>query len=91
MNKWTIKFDTKAEKLFYKLPLNIQESVLDYLYNRILTLEHPKLSGKALSANKKGLWRYRVDKFRIICKLKEDVLIILIVKIAKRDIVYEFC
>jgi mRNA interferase RelE/StbE len=89
MNKWTIKFDTKAEKLFYKLPINIQESVLDYLYNRILTLEHPKLSGKALSANKKGYWRYRVDKFRIICKLKEEVLIILIVKIAKRDVVYD--
>ena len=39
--------------------------------------------------NKKGYWRYRVDKFRIICKIEEDKLIILIVKIAKRDVIYE--
>jgi len=45
--------------------------------------------GKALRGNKKGLWRYRVDKFRIICKLEEDKLVILVVKIAKRDVVYE--
>jgi len=89
MNNWRIKFDTKAEKRFYKLPLNIQELILDYLYNRILILDHPKLSGKALRGKKKGLWRYRVEKFRIICKLEEDKLIILIVKIAKRDVVYE--
>jgi mRNA interferase RelE/StbE len=51
-------------------------------------LEHPKLSGKALGANKKGLWRYRMDKFRIICKLEEEALVILVIKIAKRDVVY---
>lgn len=45
--------------------------------------------GKALRNNKKGLWRYRVDKFRIICKLEEEKLIILVIAIAKRDVVYE--
>ena len=59
------------------------------MYTRVLGLEHPKLFGKALRNNKKGLWRYRVDKFRIICKLEEDKLIILVVAIAKRDVVYE--
>jgi mRNA interferase RelE/StbE len=54
-----------------------------------LKLNHPKESGKALSPNKKGLWRYRVDKFRILCKLEENNLVILVLKIAKRDVVYE--
>lgn len=89
MNNWKIKFDIKAKKMFYKLPLNIQETILDYLYNRILTLDHPKLFGKALIGKKKGLWRYRVEKFRIICKIEEDKLIVLVVKVAKRNIVYE--
>jgi mRNA interferase RelE/StbE len=89
MSKWQIKFTPRAEKKFFKLSSDTQRSVLDYLYNRILKLDSPKLFGKPLSFNKKGLWRYRVDKFRIICDLQEDKLVVLIVKIAKRDVVYE--
>jgi mRNA interferase RelE/StbE len=68
---------------------SLKKKVQGYLNKDILNLEHPKLFGKALRNNKKGLWRYRVDKFRIICKLEENKLIILIVAIAKRDVVYE--
>ncbi len=89
MNKWRIKFTPKAEKSLGKLSPDIQIFISDYLYNQVLNLEHPKQLGKPLSRNKKGLWRYRVDKFRILCKLEEDKLIILVVKIAKRDVVYE--
>jgi mRNA interferase RelE/StbE len=89
MNKWRIKFTPKAEKSLAKLSPDVQILISDYLYNQVLSLEHPKFFGKALRGNKKGLWRYRVDKFRIICKLEEDKLIILVVKIAKRDVVYE--
>ena len=86
---WKIEFDTKAQKQFDKLDKQSQKKVHGYLNKDILNLEHPKLFGKALRNNKKGLWRYQVDKFRIICKLEEDKLIILVVAIAKRDVVYE--
>ena len=86
---WKIEFDTKAQKQFDKLDKQSQKKVQSYLNKDILNLEHPKLFGKALRNNKKSLWRYQVDKFRIICKLEEDKLIILVVAIAKRDVVYE--
>jgi mRNA interferase RelE/StbE len=86
---WKIEFNAKSQKQFTKLDKQSQNLLQTYLNHKILKLDHPKLSGKALSSNKKGLWRYRVDKFRIICRLEEEVLIILIVKIAKRDVVYE--
>ena len=86
---WKIEFDTKAQKQFDKLDKQSQKKVQSYLNKDILNLEHPKLFGKDLRNNKKGLWRYRVDKFRIICKLEENKLIILVVAIAKRDVVYE--
>ena len=78
MAYWKIEFDTKAQKQFEKLDKQSQKKVQSYLNKDILNLEHPKLFGKALRNNKKGLWRYRVDKFRIICKLEENKLIILI-------------
>lgn len=86
---WKIKFKSKAEKQLNNLDKQSKQKIQTYLNERISKLNHPKESGKALSRNKKGLWRYRVDKFRILCKLEEDKLIILVVKIAKRDVVYE--
>ena len=89
MVKWKVVFSQTGEKELSKLSHQQQSLIRSYLYTKVLGLEHPKLFGKALRNNKKGLWRYRVDKFRIICKLEENKLIILIVAIAKRDVVYE--
>ena len=89
MTKWQIVFSRTGEKELEKLSHHSQSLIRSFLYTRILELNHPKQSGKALSANKKGYWRYRVDKFRIICKIEEDKLVILIVKIAKRDVIYD--
>ena len=89
MAYWKIEFNTKSAKHFAKLDKESQKLLQTYLNKRISKLDHPKLSGKALTADKKGYWRYRVDKFRIICKLEEKILTILVVKIAKRDVVYE--
>ena len=86
---WTIKFNSKAEKQLLKLNNDHRKKIKNYFDERMLALAHPKLAGKPLVGNKKGLWRYRVDKFRIICKLEDDLLIILVVSIAKRDIVYD--
>lgn len=89
MVKWKVVFSQTGEKELSKLSHQQQSLIRSYLYTKVLGLEHLKLFGKALRNNKKGLWRYRVDKFRIICKLEEDKLIILVVAIAKRDVVYE--
>ena len=89
MVKWKVVFSQTGEKELSKLSHQQQSLIRSYLYTKVLGLEHPKLFGKALRNNKKGLWRYRVDKFRIICKLEEDKLIILVVAIPKRDVVYE--
>lgn len=86
---WKIDFSLKAEKDLDKLSHQIQKLTRNYLRHNVLKQKHPKMLGKALSGNKKGLWRYRIDKFRVICKIEEDKLVILIVKIAKRDVVYE--
>jgi mRNA interferase RelE/StbE len=85
---WKIEFKSKAEKQLNKLDKQSQQEIQSYLNERVLKLEHPKQSGKALTNNYKGLWRYRVDKFRILCCIQEDKLIVLVIKIAKRDVVY---
>ena len=85
---WKIEFEPLADKELKKLNKNTQKDIVQYLYKKVIKSNHPKDLGKPLSFNYKGLWRYRVAKFRIICKIKEDMLVVMIVKIGKRDGVY---
>lgn len=86
---WKIKFEDKALKQLRKLDNNSQNIILKYLRSRIGTPENPKRFGKALIGDMKGLWRYRVDNYRIICRLEEDILTVLVVKIGHRRNIYD--
>ena len=86
---WTIRFDASCKKELKKLDHETQKLIINYLVNKILKLNHPKHLGKQLRYGLKEYWRYRISKYRIICKLQEDVLTILVIKIGNRDIVYD--
>jgi mRNA interferase RelE/StbE len=86
---WKIEFKIKAKKELNKLDKQSQQEIQRYLNETILNLHYPKQLGKALRYDLKAYWRYRVNKFRIVCELYEDRLVILVIKIAKRDVVYE--
>lgn len=50
------------------------KKIKDYLA-QIETLENPRHRGKALAGNLKGLWRYRVEDYRIIAKIEDKMLL----------------
>ncbi len=56
--------------------------------DRLETLDDPKQSGHGLVGGLSGFWRYRVGKYRLICSVQDDVLVIEVIRIAKRDEVY---
>lgn len=86
---WKISLEKTAEKAIIKLDIQLRKQIRNYLRNEIASLENPRLKGKALTGKKRGLWRYRVGKYRIVCKIKDDVLTVLVLTIAKRDVVYD--
>lgn len=86
---WEIKFTEVAQKQLSKLNKTIAKSIIDYLKDRISKLQDPKNSGKALLHNKSGLWRYRFDDYRIICKIIEGELTILVIQIGHRKNIYD--
>ena len=51
-------------------------------------LENPRSRGKALVENMRGLWRYRVGDYRVICEIHEERIIISVLKIGHRKNVY---
>jgi len=83
---YRIEFSIKAEKSFAKIDRNWQKKIVGYLQNKVVS--QPLIFGKSLTGNKKGLWRYRVGDYRIICEIQNKELIVLVVDVAHRKDVY---
>ena len=49
---------------------------------------NPRRTGKALQGNHSGEWRYRVGDYRILCRIIDDELVIMVVEIGHRKVVY---
>ena len=86
---YTIEFAETAKKQIKKLSRQEQSRILDYLEHKIAPLENPRLFGKGLKANLSGLWRYRVEDYRIICQITDSTLTILVLKAGHRKDIYE--
>lgn len=85
---WQIIYDDTAKKQLSKLDKKAQADILRYMRERIATHEDPRRFGKALHSDMKGLWRYRVHDYRIICKIEEGRLIVLVVNVDHRKDIY---
>jgi len=71
------------KKLDRKTASSIVNKVEEYLVQDPLNL------GKLLKGNFKGFFRYRMGKFRIIYTIQETRLLVLVLKVGKRDEVYD--
>lgn len=86
---YKIEFSDIALKNLRKMDTPARKQILVYIRDILSKIENPRLLGKVLTGNLKGFWRYRTGHFRIICKIDDDKLIVLILKIAHRKDVYE--
>lgn len=86
---WRVEWDDRARKELRKLDHPVQKEILKYLRTRIVESKNPRLFGQNLSGNKTGLWRYRVGDYRLICRIEDDILVVLVVGVGHRKEVYE--
>ena len=85
---WTVEIADFAERQLHKLDLPVRDRILDYLHERIEGCKNPRHFGEPLKGGKAGLWRYRVGDYRIICELRDDVLVVLALAVGHRREVY---
>ena len=86
---WQVRIEDKSRRELRALDPHVQQQIKKYLRLRLETDEDPRRFGKALTNNKSGLWRYRVGDYRIICEIKDSILMVLALRIAHRREVYE--
>ena len=84
---YEIKYSDKAKKELLKLDKSVALRIHKFLIERVA--QNPKNIGGFLQGNLAGFWRYRVGDFRIITEIENDILTVLVLKIAHRKDVYE--
>jgi mRNA interferase RelE/StbE len=86
---WKIEFSVDADRELRKLDPPQARRILKFLQERVAPLEDPRTLGKALQGPRLGeFWRYRVGPFRVICKLEDDRLLVLVLRIGHRKEIY---
>ena len=86
---WRIEFDPAAEKELDSLDPQVARRILRFLQERVMPLEDPRSIGQALKGIRFGeFWKYRVGDYRVIARIEDDGLRILVVRIGNRREVY---
>jgi mRNA interferase RelE/StbE len=85
---WSIDFSPSATKQLAKIDKVWAKKIDDYLVNKVLKSSHPSVLAELLTANLSGKYRYRVGDYRIICELREEVLLVWVVELGHRKNVY---
>jgi mRNA interferase RelE/StbE len=78
---WSVEWDERARKELRQLDPHDQKEILRYLRERIAGSDDPRRYGRPLRGSRQGLWRYRVGAYRLICKIEDRRLIVLVVAV----------
>ena len=83
-----VEFDKSVYKTLSKLDKYTAKMLLNWIENKLEGCDNPRIHGKALTSNLAGLWRYRVGDYRIIAKIEDDKVVVIIVSIGHRREIY---
>ncbi|WP_288724553.1 type II toxin-antitoxin system RelE/ParE family toxin [uncultured Treponema sp.] len=84
----TLIYSDLALKQLKKMDKPVSKRIVDYM-DDVARLENPRERGKMLVGNLLGFWRYRVGDYRVLCKIRDQELIISVVDVGHRKEVYD--
>lgn len=86
---WIINYTESALRQLKKLDKSVALRVVDYMDERIATMDDPRSIGKSLVGPKLcAYWRYRVGDIRVICNIQDGEMCVLVIEIGNRREVY---
>ena len=84
-----IELSPQALKSLSQLDKQVGRRILQFLHEKIASLDDPRSIGEALKGSKLGeFWKYRVGDYRIIVSIEDNQVIVYVVRIGNRRDVY---
>lgn len=87
--KYAVRYAPGALKSLRKMDRPIAAMIYAWVEKNLVDCSNPRIHGKALSANLSGLWRYRVGDYRLIARIDDNAVTILMLEIGHRSTVYK--
>lgn len=90
---WRIEFDAGALKDLHTLDKQVARRITRFLRERLAQMDNPRALGAPLRSATSGpgvapLWRYRVGDWRIVVRIEDEILRVLVLRVAHRREVY---
>lgn len=83
---WTIELISTAIRQLAKLDKAVARRIRRFLQQRIAPIENPRILGQKLHGKTLGeFWKYRVGDYRIVAKIEDDRLVLLVIQIGHRS------
>src|SRR5258708_30387389 len=84
-----IEIDGDARSELEKLDRPVSDRILKFLRQRVAALDDPRTIGERLHGPLRQYWKYRVGDYRLICSIKDDRLVVIVVRVGHRREIYK--
>ena len=85
---WKIEFVPAAAKELKRLDRQVAARIVKTLEQRIAPLDDPRTMGSALVGEHAGYWRWRIGDYRVVARIEDERITVLVVRVAHRREVY---
>jgi len=86
---YSVELSAEVDRELDKLDAQHSKRILKFLRERVAKLDDPRSIGEELHGSRLGeFWKYRVGNYRLICKIEDDRLVVLVLRIVDREEVY---
>ena len=86
---WRLEYGEQAVKQLSKLDAGQRRAIQRWMRKNVDGCDDPRAHGHVLHHDKHGLWRYRVGKYRVICEIRDEELLVLAIEVGHRAEIYK--
>lgn len=86
---YSVELSESADRELGKLDAQPRKRILKFLHERVSRLDDPRSLGEALHGSQLGeFWKYRVGDYRLIARIEDDRLVVLVLRVGHRKEIY---
>ncbi len=86
---YRVELSERVDRELDKLDAQHRQRILRFLNERVAKLDDPRSIGQALRGSRLGeFWKYRVGDCRLICRIEDDRLLVLVLRLGHRREIY---